>query len=87
METTTENFKENSRLAIADKNLRSALSKLSQGFPAKRAEAAERMPEFEALRDQARNIKSHVLNNLDYYLKKFEAQVIESGGKVHWCRS
>ena len=87
METTAENFKENAKRAIADKNLRSALSKLSEGFPAKRLEATKRLPEFEALRDRARDIKSHVLNNLDFYLEKFEAQVIESGGEVHWCRS
>ena len=67
--------------------MRSALSKLSEGFPAKQKKASERLPEFELLRDQARDIKSHVLNNLDFYLEKFEAQVIESGGEVHWCRS
>jgi L-lactate dehydrogenase complex protein LldF len=87
METSTENFKENVSQAIADENLRAALSKLSEGFPAKRLEAVSRLPEFEALRDQARDIKSHVLQNLDFYLEKFEAQVIKSGGEVHWCRS
>ena len=51
MEITAENFKENAKRAIADENLRSALSKLSEGFPAKRLEATERLPEFEALRD------------------------------------
>ena len=36
MDPTTENFKTNVRKAIADNNLSIALSKLSEGFPAKR---------------------------------------------------
>jgi len=87
MESTTKNFKENARRAIADDSLRAALSKLSEGFPAKQLEAVNRLPEFEALRDQSREIKAHVLANLDFYLEQFEARVLESGGKVHWCRT
>ena len=87
MEKTTENFRENSRQAIADDNLHEALSKLSKGFPLKRSEAVSRLPEFEDLRDQAREIKAHVLTNLDFYLEEFEAKVLETGGKVHWCRT
>ena len=45
-----------------------------------------RLPEFDALCDQARDIKDHVLDNLDHYLTIFEARVIASGGRVHWCR-
>ena len=33
------------------------------------------LPEFEQLRDQARDVKNHVLAHLDYYLERFEAQV------------
>ena len=87
MDPTTENFKTNVRKAIADNNLSIALSKLSEGFPAQRSKAVNRLPEFEDLRDQAREIKEHVLKNLDFYLEQFESRVLESGGKVHWCRS
>ncbi|MBT7944055.1 MAG: lactate utilization protein, partial [Alphaproteobacteria bacterium] len=87
MESTTANFRENAGEALADDKLRAALSKLSEGFPVKRREAADRLPEFEALRDQARDIKNHVLANLDFYLEQFEARVVESGGAVHWCRT
>ena len=34
------------------------------------------MPEFELLRDQARDIKDHVLAHLDVYLEKFELETI-----------
>ncbi|NQV85364.1 MAG: iron-sulfur cluster-binding protein [Rhodospirillales bacterium] len=87
MESTAGNFKENAGGALADEKLRAALARLSEGFPVKRREAADRLPEFENLRDQARDIKQHVLANLDFYLEQFEARVVESGGTVHWCRT
>ena len=70
MESTTGNFKQNASKALADDKLKAALEKLSEGFPAKRREAADRLPEFEDLRDQARDIKTHVLTNLDFYLEQ-----------------
>ena len=85
MEAKVHQFKENARHALADANLQAALGKLSQGFPLKRLAAAARLPEFEALRDQARDIKDHVLGNLDAYLLRYEAKVIAGGGHVHWC--
>jgi len=87
MESTAKDFNENARHALGDANLRDALSKLADGFPAKRRAAAGRLPEFEILRDQARDIKQHVLSNLDFYLEAFEARVTEQGGTVHWCRN
>ncbi len=87
MEPTSRTFKENAGKALADARLRDALAKLSDGFPAKRREAKARLPEFEDLRDAARDLKRHTLANLDFYLEEFEARVIEAGGTVHWCRT
>ncbi len=86
MDSTARAFEDNAKHALADAKLQAALARLSEGFPAKRREAAARLPEFEALRDQARAIKDHVLANLDLYLERFEARVQENGGHVHWCR-
>ena len=36
--------------------------------------------------DAARDIKNHVLENLDFYLERFETRVGERGGQVHWAR-
>ncbi len=83
---TSRAFKENARLALADAGLQKALGHIKGGFIEKRAAAAERLPEFDALRDQARDIKDHVLGHLDYYLERFEARVRDGGGQVHWCR-
>jgi L-lactate dehydrogenase complex protein LldF len=86
MDSTARAFETNAREALKDAKLQAALARLSEGFPAKRREAAARLPEFEALRDQARAIKDHVLANLDLYLERYEARVKENGGHVHWCR-
>jgi L-lactate dehydrogenase complex protein LldF len=68
MQSTTRSFKRNASAALADPQLRRALDNLQAGFVAKRAEAAARLPEFEALRDAARDIKNHTLEHLDLYL-------------------
>ena len=82
---TSSDFPANARKALADVNLQKALEKMRSGFVEKRLAAAGRLPEFDALRDASRDIKDHVLANLDYYLERFEARVIEQGGEVHWC--
>ena len=87
MESTARAFKDNARAAIADPQLKRALSHVKEGFIGKRAKAAARLPEFEALRDQARDIKDHTLEHLDLYLERYERKVIEAGGQVHWCPS
>ena len=49
----------------------------------KKAKAAAKLPEFEVLRDAARDIKNHTLAHLDFYLERYEARVLESGGQFH----
>jgi L-lactate dehydrogenase complex protein LldF len=85
VESTAHSFMHNSHLAIEDVKLQAALARFPEGFPVKRRLAMDRLPEFDALRDDAKKIKDHVLENLDCYLERFEAKVIERGGHVHWC--
>ncbi|MDI3323353.1 LutB/LldF family L-lactate oxidation iron-sulfur protein [Pontibacterium granulatum] len=87
MQIKSPEFKENARIALQDVGLQKALGNLKAGFPVKRAAAVERMPEFEDLRDQARDLKNHILENLDIYLEQFESKVVENGGHVHWART
>ncbi|KEA63171.1 putative L-lactate dehydrogenase, Iron-sulfur cluster-binding subunit YkgF [Marinobacterium lacunae] len=87
MEIRSKAFKSNSRIALEDANLQRALGNLKAGFPSKRAAAIARLPEFDALRDQARDLKNHILEHLDLYLEEFEKNVTTNGGTVHWCRS
>lgn len=82
---TSPRFKENAHAALADVQLQRAMGHVKAGFIEKRAKAAARLPEFDALRDAARDIKNHTLAHLDFYLERFEEKVVESGGQVHWC--
>ena len=51
----------------------------------KRDIAAKQIPEWEALREAASNIKSNVISNLHDYLLQFEANLIKNGITVHWA--
>src|SRR5580693_705786 len=82
---TSSAFKENAHRALADTGLQRALARSGSSFIARRAAAVEKLPEFERLRDTARDIKNHTLANLDFYLEAYEAKVLASGGEVHWC--
>jgi L-lactate dehydrogenase complex protein LldF len=79
-------FKSNATKALADPELQKALGKVREGFIGKRLAVVEKLPEFEALRDSAREIKDHTLAHLDLYLERYEAKVVEAGGKVHFAR-
>jgi L-lactate dehydrogenase complex protein LldF len=85
--TTSPQFKQNAARALADVQLQKALGNVKQGFIDKRQQAAAKLPEFEALRDSARDIKNHTLKHLDLYLEAYEEKVKASGGHVHFARN
>jgi len=84
---TTPRFKANVREALANPNIQAAMSTAGGGFAAARARARAEMPEFDALRDRARDLKNHTLANLGDYLEQYEANVIADGGHVHWAET
>ena len=79
-------FPENVTAARRDPALMGALQRLQRDARAGRAETIARLPEFEALRDAAKEIRDGALANLAANLERFEENVIANGGKVHWCR-
>ena len=83
---TSRQFKDNASRAIADKQLTGNLKAVRQNFIDKRAKAVKELPEFEALRESAKEIKNHTLAHLDLYIEKYEAKVTASGGHVHFAR-
>jgi L-lactate dehydrogenase complex protein LldF len=87
MQPGSRSFPANSRAALADPALQRALGLARTGFPARRAEAVARLPEFEALREAGRAIKDHTLAHLDFYLELYEKNVAAAGGTVHWARN
>ena len=82
---TSSAFKDSARHAIADVGLQKALARSGPSFIARRTAAVAALPEFERLRDIARDIKNHTLANLDFYLEEWESKVLAAGGHVHWC--
>jgi L-lactate dehydrogenase complex protein LldF len=81
----SQRFRENARAALKNPQLQRALARLEANNVPRRREVAANLPEFEALRDAARDIKDHALAHLDLYLEAYEARVLEAGGKVHWA--
>src|SRR5215213_4078599 len=85
--STSPQFKQNAARALNNVQLQKALGNVKQGFIDKRRMAADKLPEFEALRDAARDIKNHTLQHLDLYLEAYEEKVRASGGHVHYART
>src|ERR1700675_3399194 len=87
MEPTSHSFPANARVGLADPILQTALGLARSGFPLRRRQAIERLPEFEELREAGRAIKDHTLAHLDFYLELYEQNVTAAGGRVHWARN
>ncbi len=79
-------FEEKAADALADPVLQGNLARLKGNFLRRRERARASLPEFDALRDAAVEIKSHTLDHLDLYLEAFEDAVRACGGQVHWAR-
>src|SRR5262245_56105526 len=82
---TSPRFKDNVKEALTDANLQQSLKFVEVNFIARRREVADRLPEFEALRDASRDIKDHTLAHLDLYLEAYERKVTAAGGHVHYA--
>ena len=52
----------------------------------KRDRESGHLPEWEALRTLASEVKDHTLTHLAAYLEEFEAKAIANGATVHWAR-
>lgn len=84
-ESIPSQFKENAVRQLADEDLRQALTKSKGHFTGGRQKSIDNLPEFDALRDKARDIKNHTIENLDFYLETYEKKVLSTGGHVHWA--
>ena len=87
MEVLSENFKQASRAALLNPDLRSALDGAESGFVDTRRRAVSGLRNFEDFRTYGKDVKNHTIQHLDYYLQQFEASVLKSGGHVHWARN
>ncbi|MDQ0316526.1 LutB/LldF family L-lactate oxidation iron-sulfur protein [Amorphus orientalis] len=87
MDVTSPAFKDKAAHALTDAQLQRALGNIGHGFVHKRRQAADALPEFERLRDEAREIKTHTLAHLDLYIEAFADKVAAAGGQVHFAET
>ena len=85
MKSAAHDFPARARSALNNPDLARAMARARTGFIDRRLAVVETLPEFQALRRTAREIKEHTLQHLDYYLERFEARVLAHGGHVHWA--
>jgi L-lactate dehydrogenase complex protein LldF len=84
----TREFRQASLRALSDARIQAALQRVMGHFDEARRQAIEELtPEvWEGLGRQAREIKQHTLENLDYYLGLLAERVARAGGVVHFAR-
>ncbi len=85
MEPQTRNFKQGSANALADAQIQRNLAGLYSGFHSARLNASAATPRWDDLRDRGREIKKHVIENLDYYLDTLATNVERAGGHVYFA--
>jgi L-lactate dehydrogenase complex protein LldF len=78
-------FREKSAETLANATLQQAVAAATARFNAARARAVAATPDWEGLREYARQVKAHTLARLDHYLEALEARVRERGGHVFWA--
>ena len=87
MKFSPQSFASQAVAALNDPELQRALANAKGGFVDKRRLAYEALPEWEQIRETAREVKDHTLAHLDFYLERYEQKVLQSGGHVHWART
>ncbi len=83
----TQDFFAASQASVLDPVLRRALVKVGTGFDGSRRDAIQEITpqRWEEWRDEARRIKAHTMDHLDYYLDLLEQNVAKAGGQVHFA--
>ena len=71
---------------LGDSQLRKNVRHATEVIQTKRARVVGEMPDWQALREAGRQIRSHTMENLDFYLEEFERNCTRAGGVVHWAR-
>lgn len=83
---TAEAFLQNAHLALQNGQQAHLRESVSQTTVRNRKEALAAFPHFDALRAHVKRVKQHALDNLEYYLGKFEQEAVHNGARVHYAR-
>jgi L-lactate dehydrogenase complex protein LldF len=86
MTSSPSSFHQRIRLALDDEILHGALTRACVRYVTNRTQAIGELPNADAIRDYARQVRAHTLARLDHYLAQFAEAVEAAGGQVHWAR-
>ncbi len=85
-ENRTKEFKSLAADTLGDDAIQKHLKTLYSGFNQGRLQQAAATHNWEDLRDRARRIKAHTIENLDHYLEMAAQNVEKSGGKIFFAK-
>lgn len=80
-------FRDRVQEGIENDFMRGAVSSAQGRFRSGRLKAAEELGDWEDWRTLGEEIRSHTLQNLDYYLEQLSEQVSKRGGKVFFAQT
>lgn len=80
-------LKKRTEEALANDFLRKAVAFTTDKLRTGKRQAMDDFGHWEEWRDRAREIRKHVVENLDYYLSQFSDNVAKTGGHVYFCQS
>jgi L-lactate dehydrogenase complex protein LldF len=80
-------FEKSANTYLSNTQLRKNIGHATQTIRGKRKDVVDEMPDWEALRSAASQIKTRVMRHLDTYLLQLEESVHKAGGHVHWART
>ncbi|MCX7945797.1 MAG: lactate utilization protein [Hydrogenophilus sp.] len=83
---TPRRFRQQLHRALHDPLLQAALTRIPDGFIAKRARALSQIPNWAELTAAAARRKDQILAQLDEHLLHFERAVRSAGGHLHWAQ-
>lgn len=83
---STPTFQETAASYLDDTQLRRNIGHATQTIRGKRKDVVQEMPDWEALREAGRALKTKAMRHLDDYLLQLEESVQQAGGTVHWAR-
>jgi len=85
VETDSLHFLEQAAAAMSDPAAVAHRDMLARHTPQLRQHAIEEFGPFEALRQHLKRVRQHTLDNLDYYLARFELEAANNGNQVHFA--
>ncbi len=87
MKIGTKDFKERVKDGLADEFGRGAVSSAQGRFRTNKLLAAEELGEWEQWRNLGEEIRTHTLQNLDYYLNMLAENIAANGGNVFFAKT